>query len=154
MPRRCTVCDRPDRQAIEAALGSTSYRTVAAHYGLSATSLKRHQGSHATRAIAAIARERDELSAKALLERLLGYLETAEEGVESALKAGDRRALAALLKESRELVVTLGKTIGLWTEQRGGTVNVERMQVLAVGELTVDELRKLAALAPAPEDQR
>ena len=155
MPRRCSICDHPERTAIETALSTASFRAVAGQFGVSNAAVQRHASGHLRRAVARVAQERADLSAAALLDRLQGLLETAEAGVASAVKANDRRALAALIREARETLVRLGQVAaGLWTEQRGGTVNVERMQVLAVGELTVDELRKLAALAPAPEDQR
>jgi hypothetical protein len=47
MPRVCTLCIHPDRQAIETALhGGTSLRTIAAAWSVSKTALLRHRDAH------------------------------------------------------------------------------------------------------------
>ena len=45
---RCAVCSHPDRAAIDAVLlqGELSLRTIAARYGLSASTLYRHRSRH------------------------------------------------------------------------------------------------------------
>jgi hypothetical protein len=49
MARQCTICNHPDRAAIEVALGTeTSNRGIAAGYGVSEASLRRHLKSHVT----------------------------------------------------------------------------------------------------------
>jgi hypothetical protein len=47
MPRRCTVCDHPERNGIDEALVSgTPYRSVAKRFGLSESAVYRHKGEH------------------------------------------------------------------------------------------------------------
>ena len=47
MPRACTLCVHPDRQAIETALhGGPSLRTIAARWSVSKTALLRHRDMH------------------------------------------------------------------------------------------------------------
>jgi transposase-like protein len=49
MPRPCSVCEHPDRQAIEQALATQEpYRRIATRYGTSPAALYRHQ-AHAQR---------------------------------------------------------------------------------------------------------
>ena len=47
MPRRCTVCDHPQRHGIDEALVSGgSYRSVAKRFGLSESAVYRHKTEH------------------------------------------------------------------------------------------------------------
>jgi hypothetical protein len=47
MPRRCTVCDHPQRHGIDEALVSGApYRSVAKRFGLSESAVYRHKSEH------------------------------------------------------------------------------------------------------------
>jgi hypothetical protein len=47
MPRRCTVCDQPERNGIDEALVSGApYRTVAKRFVLSESAVYRHKTEH------------------------------------------------------------------------------------------------------------
>jgi transposase-like protein len=47
MPRRCTVCDHPERHCIDEALVTGApYRSVARRFGLSESSVYRHKTEH------------------------------------------------------------------------------------------------------------
>jgi transposase len=47
MPRRCTVCDHPERHGInEALVSGESYRSVAKRFGLSGSAVYRHKTEH------------------------------------------------------------------------------------------------------------
>jgi hypothetical protein len=47
MPRRCTVCDHPQRHSIDEALVSGAlYRRVAKRFGLSESAVYRHKTEH------------------------------------------------------------------------------------------------------------
>jgi hypothetical protein len=52
MPRTCTLCTHPDRDAIDATLleGAT-YRDVAGRFGVSKSAVERHKGDHLAAAI-------------------------------------------------------------------------------------------------------
>jgi hypothetical protein len=91
---------------------------------------------------------REDLGAEALVQKLIGYLEEAEHGIEIAKGARDLQGLARCLKEARETAVYIGKMIGLWSDPRAATIIDNRRQTLNVGNLTTDELRNLARLAP------
>lgn len=52
MPRRCTICDHPTREAIDQALvAGQPLRDIAGHYRLSKSALARHKESHAPPAL-------------------------------------------------------------------------------------------------------
>jgi hypothetical protein len=52
MPRRCTICDHPSREAIDQALvAGQALRDIAGHYHLSKSALARHKESHAPPAL-------------------------------------------------------------------------------------------------------
>jgi len=47
MPRSCTVCEHPDRGAVDRALaGGASNRSVASLYDVSEAAVRRHKGNH------------------------------------------------------------------------------------------------------------
>jgi len=52
MPRRCTVCDHPNREAIDTALvRDESNRRIAAQFSLSESSVRRHKAKHLPKAL-------------------------------------------------------------------------------------------------------
>jgi transposase len=69
MPRRCTVCDHPERNGIDQALVTGApYRSVAKRFGLSESSVYRHKTEHLP-AYLLKAREAEEMAqAEDLLE--------------------------------------------------------------------------------------
>jgi len=144
---RCTVCDHPERKAIEVALAVSSVRVIAGQFGLSKSAVASHKLKHLAPAAARAIARREDLSAEALVQKLVGYLEEAEHGIEIAKGVKDLPGLARCLKEGREIVIYIGKTIGLWSD-RPQIVNDNRRQTIAIGQLSVDELRSLARLAP------
>ena len=72
-------------------------------------------------------------------------MDEAEAGIADAKEKGDLTARARLIKEARETVVYLGKTVGLWSD-RPQTYIDNRKQTLAISGLTTEELRSLARL--------
>jgi hypothetical protein len=150
---RCTVCDHPERTAIEAALPVSSVRNIAKQWALSPAAVHRHRTSHVQAAVARVAATRTELSAQALLDRLGDLLTRCDDGMESATKTGDYKAVAGFIRESRELVVTLGRAAhGLWTQKPSVIDQRHQSLTIEVGKLTVEELRNLARLAPGGPD--
>lgn len=150
---RCTVCDHPERQAIDAACSLRSERSIAKQWGLGNTAVHRHKVGHLGPAVARVAARREELGAEALVSRLVGYLEEAEHGIQLAKSTKDLPGLARCIKEARETAVYIGKTVGLWTDKPSTYID-NRTQIASLGALSIDELRSLAALnapkKPAP----
>jgi hypothetical protein len=59
MPRRCTVCDHPDREKIDAVLAvrSGAIRKIADEYRLAISSVRRHRHAHLPKALEAVSRD-------------------------------------------------------------------------------------------------
>lgn len=144
---RCTVCDHPERNAIDAALAASSERSIAKQWGLSDSAVHRHKTRHVQATVARAIARREDLGAEALVQKLVGYLEEAEHGIEIAKSEKDLQGLARCIKEARETAVYIGKTIGLWSDPKAATIIDNRRQTLNVASLTTEELRSLAALA-------
>jgi hypothetical protein len=142
---RCTVCDHPQRNAIEAAVAVSSLRAIAKQWGVSHTAVYRHKGQHLQPAVARAMARRETLGAEALVQKLLGYLEKAEAGIEIAKRTKDLQGLARCIKEARETAVYIGKTIGLWSDPKTSTIIDNRRQTLNIEKLTVEELRSAPA---------
>jgi len=97
MPRRCTVCDHPERHRIDEALVTgAQYRSVARRFELSESAVYRHKTEHLPAHLLK-AREVEEVArADDLLDQVRHLQTHALDFLERAEKAGDlRTALAA-----------------------------------------------------------
>ena len=94
MPRTCSICTHPDREAIDSALvAGEPFRNMAERFGTSTTTLHRHKQSHIPGALVKATEAREVARADSLLDqvrdlqgRALGILTEAETG-------GDHRGL-------------------------------------------------------------
>lgn len=144
--RRCVLCSRVDRSAIEFELtsGTSSIRGVAGQYGLAPESVRRHVRDHLTAAARAALVEVDGAPALTLASRLLDVADHARDTRAAAEAAGDHKtALHAGQAEARVLAVlapldTLGSDIAEAIEDADdalrliGTVVREHPEVAAV----------------------
>ncbi len=141
---RCTVCDHPKRKEIDSAMHTSSERTIADRFALSKTAVHRHKVSHLGPGLARAAARREDLSAEALVQKLVGYLDEAEHGIEIAKSKKDLQGLARCIKEARETAVYIGKTVGLWSDKPSTLIDARR-QTVNIANLSEDDLRALAA---------
>jgi hypothetical protein len=149
---RCTVCDHAERKAIEVALAVSSVRDIGGRFGLSKSAVHAHKQRHLPPAVARAAKRREDVGAEALLDKLRDCMDVLDETLENARAKGDFVAVARICKELRETIVRLGQaTRGLWSTSPQ-TVIDNRRQTIAIGQLSLDELRNLARLAPAVSD--
>jgi hypothetical protein len=113
MPRRCTVCDHPERHSIDEALVSgTPYRSVAKRSGLSESAVYRHKTEHLPAHLLK-AREVEEVAqADDLLEQVRHLQAHALDILECAEKAGDLRTALAAISQARGNLELLGKLAG------------------------------------------
>ena len=138
---RCTVCDHPDRKAIDAALPVSSGRNIARRWGVSPAAVHRHKVRHAQPAVARAIATRTELSAQALLDRLQGLLDRCDANMTKAEANSDYKATAGLIREARELCVTIGRAShGLWTQKPSIIDN--RKQTLVFEGMETGDLRE------------
>jgi hypothetical protein len=112
MPRTCKVCNHPEREPIERALvNGEPYRSIAARYGTSTTSLHRHRVDHLAAGIARAHEAHTVARADNLLEevrrgadrteRLYGAIEVI---LQRALKAGDLKTALQAIKTGADVM--------------------------------------------------
>jgi hypothetical protein len=125
MPRRCTVCDHPERHGIDEALVSGApYRTVAKRFVLSESAVYRHKTEHLPAQLLK-AREVEEVAqADDLLEQVRGLQDRALDILERAEKAGDLRTALAAISQARGNLELLGKLAGELDERPVVNLNI------------------------------
>jgi transposase-like protein len=113
MPRRCTVCDHPERHGIDEALVTgASYRSVAKRFGLSESAVYRHKTEHLPAHLLK-AREAQEVARADDLLDQVRYLQGHALGIlERAERAGDLRTALAAISQARGNLELLGKLAG------------------------------------------
>jgi hypothetical protein len=145
MPRRCTVCDHPERQSIDETLVTGApYRSVAKRFELSESAVYRHKVEHLPAHLLK-AREVEEVAhADDLLEQVKHLQGYALDILERAEKAGDLRTALAAISQARGNLELLGKLAGELDERPVVNLNVsaEWLELRAV---------IVGALEPHPE---
>jgi hypothetical protein len=113
MPRRCTVCDHPQRHGIDKALVTGApYRSVAKRFGLSDSAVYPHKTEHLPTHLLK-AREAEEVAqADDLLEQVRNLQTHALDILDRAEKAGDLRTALAAISQARGNLELLGKLAG------------------------------------------
>lgn len=113
MSRPCSVCQHPNRKAIDEALvGGQPIRAIAGRYHAGRDSVARHLRSHVSPALVKVAARREEREATTLLGRMERLIQRTERLLEAAEASGAvGQALAAIdrLWKGYELV---GKITG------------------------------------------
>jgi hypothetical protein len=140
MPRRCTVCDHPERHCIDETLVSGApYRTVAKRFVLSESAVYRHKTEHLPAHLLK-AREVEEVAqAEDLLEQVRNLQTHALDILERAEKAGDLRTALAAISQARGNLELLGKLAGELDERPVINLNVSpewlELRAVIVGAL-------------------
>lgn len=145
MPRRCTICDHPDRDAIDAALvAGDAYRNIAERFGTSTTALVRHKSDHVPAHLSKAKHAEETTQADSLLGQLLSLnretlaiLKEARKGKENDL------ALKAIARAEKQIELQ-AKLLG--ELQEGATVNI-----FLLPEWQQLRTLILSALAPYPQ---
>src|ERR1700683_2490164 len=107
MPRKCTICNRQDRDAIDSALlGAESFRTIASRWSVSKTALLRHKADHLPASVVKAAEAKAEISGGKLLERLMGLnRETLLIPREARTTQNNQLALKAIARAEKQLEI-------------------------------------------------
>ena len=115
IPRRCTVCDHPERHGVDEALVSgLPYRSVAKRFELSESSVYRHKADHLPAHLLK-AREVEEVAqTDELLEQVRHLQAHALDILERAEKTGDLRTALGGISQARGNLELLGKLAGGW----------------------------------------
>jgi hypothetical protein len=102
MPRTCTVCAHPDREAIDRALVACEpFRNIAERFGTSATALFRHKAEHLPAALAKAQEAAEVASADDLVAQLRGLHAKTLGILAKAEKVGELRTALAAIREAR-----------------------------------------------------
>lgn len=145
MPRRCTVCTHPEKEAINVALVTGEpFRHIAARYGTSTGALQRHKADHLPATLA----QAQDAQEVAQADNLLAQMRDLQRRTLAILSkaAGSRRDLRtalAAIGEARRNLELLGKLAG--ELQQEGTVSL----VLSAEWIELRTIM-LRALAPFP----
>jgi hypothetical protein len=140
MPRRCTVCDHPERHGIDETLVTGApYRSVAKRFAVSESSVYRHKTEHLPAHLLK-AREVEEVAQADVLLEQVRHLQTHALGIlERAEKAGDRRTALAAISQARGNLELLGKLAGELDERPVVNLNVSpewlELRAVIVGAL-------------------
>ena len=151
MPRRCTVCDHPERHSIDETLVTGApYRSVAKQFGLSESAVYRHKTEHLP-AHMLKAREVEEAArADDLLEQVRNLQTHALGILERAEKAGDLRTALAAISQARGNLELLGKLAGELDERPVVNLNVSpewlELRAVIVGALEPHPAAHMALL--------
>src|SRR5918992_2715895 len=142
MPRSCTICEHPGREAMDEALvGGASNRSLASLYDVSEAAVRRHKANHLPAKLVMAHAAEEVAQADTLLEqvrdlqaRTLAILEAAEETKQH------RTALSAI-REARSNLELLAKLLGELDERPQ-----ENVLISPTVQTTI-----IAALGPYPE---
>jgi hypothetical protein len=113
MPRRCTVCDHPERHGIDEALVTGApYRSVAKRFRLSDSAAYRHKTEHLPAHLLKAKEVEEVARAGDLLEQVRTLQAHALHILERAEKTGDLRTALAAISQARGNLELLGKLAG------------------------------------------
>jgi hypothetical protein len=148
MPRTCTICNHPQRDAIDLTLlAGEPFRNIAQRFGTSATALHRHK-DHLPGQLAKAHEAAEVVKADTLLDRLKELnLETREILKETRESGNHDLALKAIARVEKQLELE-GKLLGE-LQPEGTTINV-----YSTPEWLTLRAVVIHALAPYPEAAR
>lgn len=135
----CSICSRPDADAIDQALveGGTS-RGVAQRFGLAKSSVSRHRANDLRKRLQAAAKERGGAPGDHLLEEMENLNAIATKILAKAMKAKEHAVALAAIREARQTLMDQARLLG----QLGGgdtTINIfgdpEAALRMAIAEL-------------------
>jgi hypothetical protein len=140
MPRRCTVCDHPQRRSIDESLVTGApYRSVAKQFRLSESAVYRHKSEHLPAHLLKAREVEEAARADDLLDQVRDLQAHALDILERAEKAGDLRTALAAISQARGNLELLGKLAGELDERPQVNLNVSpewlELRAVIVGAL-------------------
>jgi len=145
MPRRCTVCNHPDREKIDRALfAKVSSAEIAGRYRtIGERAIRRHRTNHLPETLAKAHDAEEVAQADSLLDQVRDLQERALDILDKAEEAGELRTALGAIREARGNLELLAKLLGELDErpQVNVLVSPEWLELRAV---------IVAALEPHP----
>jgi hypothetical protein len=135
MPRSCTVCEHPDREAIDRALvGGASNRSAASLYDVSEAAVRRHKGNHLPAKLVMAQAAEEVAQADDLIEQVRDLQRRALDILDKAEEAGELRTALGAIREARGNLELLAKLLGDLDERPvvNLTVSPEWLELRAV----------------------
>ncbi len=145
MPRSCTVCEHPEKEAMDRALvGGASNRSLASLFGVSEAAVRRHKAKHLPAKLVMAEKAAEVAEAGDLLEQVRDLQSRAYGILDKAEGAGDLRAALGAIREARGNLALLAKLLGELDERPVVNLNLssEWLELRAV---------IVGALEPHPE---
>ena len=113
MSRRCSICDHPQSEAIDAAvIAGASYRDIAAWHGVTTSSLSRHVRGHLIKTLAAARNAEVVANGDDLLAQVASLSRQAQRIKDKAEREGDLKTALAGIRELCRLIELLAKLRG------------------------------------------
>jgi hypothetical protein len=163
---KCSVCAHPERAVVDRLLagGSASVRSIASRFGLTKSSLLRHQRTHLLQVIERQMQRRrqreEELVAETWSTRLENTYHLAREGAERARCDDEKWGTAVgFLNIMQRTAETGMKATGELDAERGATVNIEQVIIMprsdidTIGQALDAPAIDVKALPTAPEEE-
>lgn len=122
MPRTCTVCRLPEREAVDSLLveGRVPLREIGKNHAVSASALQRHKTEHLPQVLVAAAQNAQAARGASLLTQVRQLQARSELILDKAEKSGDLRTALAAMRELRSVLDLLGRL----ATKSGGVIEV------------------------------
>ncbi len=140
MPRTCTICEHPKREAIDRALvGETSNLSVSALFGVSESAVRRHKGNHLPAKLVLAEKAAEVADADNLLGQVGDLQRRTMAVLEAAELSHEHRTALAAIREARSNLELLAKLLGELDERPVVNLNVSpewlELRTVIVGAL-------------------
>jgi len=140
MPRSCTVCEHPDKEAIDRALvGDSSNLSVSSLFAVSEQALRRHKANHLPAKLVMAQAAEEVAQADNLLSQVRDLQGRAYGILDKAEGAGDLRTALGAIREARGNLELLAKLLGQLDERPVVNLNVSpewlELRAVIVGAL-------------------
>ena len=140
MPRSCTVCEHPERVAIDRALvGGASNRSLASLHGVSEAAVRRHKANHLPAKLVMAEKASEIAEAGSLLAQVRDLQARTLAILEGAESTRQHRTALSAIREARSNLELLAKLLGELDERPVVNLNVSpewlELRAVIVGAL-------------------
>jgi hypothetical protein len=113
VPRSCTICEHPDREAIDRSLvGDSSNLSVSSLFGVSESAVRRHKANHLPAKLVMAQAAEEVAQADDLLQQVRDLQSRALAILGKAEAAGELRTTLGAIREARGNLELLAKLLG------------------------------------------
>jgi transposase len=140
VPRSCTVCEHPKREAIDRALvGGASNRSVASLYDVSEAAVRRHKANHLPAKLVMAEKAAEVAQADNLLEQVRDLQQSTLNILAEAEQSKQYRTALSAIREARGNLELLAKLLGELDERPVANLHISpewlELRAVIVGAL-------------------